>query len=563
MGAGALAMAALFVGWITYGWGGETVTLWFTDLASLAVPAATGATCLLRARRETGHLRQAWVMAGLACLSWAAGQAVWSWIELVQHELSPTPSWADAGYLGFIPFMAASLVMAMTGAAASASRMRALLDGAIVAASIFFISWTTTFAQAFQGGVGSLLGRTINASYPLGDTVLVLLAVYAVTRAPAGSRRPSVYQLAGIFAITVADMGFLLATLAGSYLTGSLIDAGWLMGFQLIGLSAVVPGRQKAGGLPRPTIWGTAASFLPFGAAMATAATVQVIRGALEPVLFWTAFVAIALVLARVFVSLWENLGLTRGIEAAYARLQETERQRSAAVRTVTHDLQNPLSPIQIQLKLLSASQDPATERQRRALSIIGRNTAQIARLVADFADLAKIQDARLRLDVRDMDLAGAVHAAGEGFSEQARERGVAFAVEGTEGLPVRADAGRILQVVQNYLGNALKFTPKGGAITLSVRRDGEAAVAEVRDTGRGLTPDEMARLFKPFSQVHAPGEIPERGTGLGLFICKGLVEAQAGTVGVRSEGKGKGSTFWFRLPLADGARPASPPAGP
>src|SRR5207244_955266 len=103
------------------------------------------------------------------------------------------------------------------------------------------------------------------------------------------------------------------------------------------------------------------------------------------------------------------------------------------------------------------------------------------------------------------------------------------LAAAAPDSLPVRADPGRIAQIIDNLLSNALKFTPKDGRIEVAAMDRGARLVVEVRDTGRGLDPSEAVRLFKPFSQVHQPGEIKERGTGLGLFISRGLAHAHGG----------------------------------
>jgi signal transduction histidine kinase len=103
-------------------------------------------------------------------------------------------------------------------------------------------------------------------------------------------------------------------------------------------------------------------------------------------------------------------------------------------------------------------------------------------------------------------------------------------------------------------LTNALKFTPAGGRVVVEAAQEGADAVVRVRDSGRGLAPDEIPRLFKPFSQVHERSEVAERGTGLGLYISKGIVEAHGGRIGCASEGRGSGSTFSFWLPTRTGA---------
>lgn len=106
-----------------------------------------------------------------------------------------------------------------------------------------------------------------------------------------------------------------------------------------------------------------------------------------------------------------------------------------------------------------------------------------------------------------------------------------------------------------NLVSKAVKFTPAGGTVRVEGKRTNGDVEVEVRDSGRGLAPDEVGRLFKPFSQVHDPKETKERGTGLGLYICKGIVERHGGRVGVESAGLGHGSTFRFVLPIRSPAQ--------
>ena len=448
--------------------------------------------------------------------------------------------------------MAAALVMAVAGTVAAVSRIRTLLDGAILAGSILFLGWAGGFGSEFQAGEGTLIARSVNLVYPVGDVALLVLAAYGLYRAHPGGRLPVLLQTAGIFAIFNADNQFLDENLAGTYATGSILDAGWVAGFLLFGLSALVPGTPAAPEFTRLRQSGSLVSYIPLAAAIATAAAIEVTRGSLEPFLFWNALVVVVLVVARGSLVFAENVSLTQQVEEAYARLKVLEAQRSMLLRTVTHDLQNPLSPIQIQLHLL-AKTDP-TPAQRRGLDIIGRSAEQMKRLTDDLLDLARIEDARLNLDRRRLDLKELLETQAASYADAAQSRGLRLRLDVSAALPVQADSGRLAQVLTNLLSNALKFTPPGGEITVSGTREAAFAIVRVHDTGRGLTAEEVGRLFQPFTQVHAKGEVAERGNGLGLFISKGLVEAHGGTIGVRSEGLGKGSEFWFRIPLQNDA---------
>jgi signal transduction histidine kinase len=206
---------------------------------------------------------------------------------------------------------------------------------------------------------------------------------------------------------------------------------------------------------------------------------------------------------------------------------------------------------VKLQLRLLEARVD---EKGRTGLAVLKRNVEHLERLVADVGDVARLEGGGLRIERRDIDLVALAKLTSESLAPQAAERQVQLTVEAPLALSVHADPGRITQVLYNLVGNALKFTPPGGSISIAIaREDGDVRI-DVRDTGAGMRPDQLARLFKPFSQVHDPATVKrseDKGTGLGLFITKGIVEAHGGRVTVRSAGPGLGSTFTVSLPVA------------
>ena len=233
--------------------------------------------------------------------------------------------------------------------------------------------------------------------------------------------------------------------------------------------------------------------------------------------------------------------------EAANDLLREADAYRLQLLSMIAHDLASPLSPVQIQLGLMERESG-----RTKALDMVRRNVDHLQRLIGDVRDLARVEAGRIALEPRPIDLSALAHKAVEAFAADARERGVSSEVDAPGELPVHADPDRVNQVLINLITNALKFTPNGGNVKVSVSRHDHVARVSVTDEGRGLAADEIPRLFKPFSQVHERHEVKEKGTGLGLFICKGLIEKHHGKIWVESEGHGKGSTFAFSIPLKD-----------
>lgn len=238
----------------------------------------------------------------------------------------------------------------------------------------------------------------------------------------------------------------------------------------------------------------------------------------------------------------------------AQERLRDAQRQRIHLLQQLAHDLASPLSPVKIQLRILKDHVGPNGEK---SLAILRRNIDHVQRLVEDVKDVARLEGSGLKLDRKPTDLADLARQALDTLGPSAAERQVHLALDAPPSLPAAVDPGRITQVMYNLVGNALKFTPTNGRIDIELARRDAHAEVQVRDSGSGMRPDQVARLFQPFVQVHEASEIrrPEdRGTGLGLFISKGIVEAHGGSIAASSGGPGQGSTFTFRLPLADPA---------
>ncbi|MEA3166664.1 MAG: hypothetical protein QOJ26_1536 [Thermoplasmata archaeon] len=250
--------------------------------------------------------------------------------------------------------------------------------------------------------------------------------------------------------------------------------------------------------------------------------------------------------------------------EAELETLRKMNAFKTQFLNTAAHELNTPLTPLRLQLHLLKAeSMGPLNERQGKAVALLDRNVTRLSGLVGEILEVARLQSGRVRLSPTVVEVDAVVDEVVESFNETARKVGVGLSFEGTPGLHVHADRNRFTQVLFNLVSNALKFTPAGGTVTVDARQPNGHIEIKVADTGLGLTPEQMARLFQPFSQVHDPMAIPASGTGLGLYICKGLVEAQGGRIEVRSAGPGRGSTFSFTLPVAGPDQPVSSIAVP
>jgi signal transduction histidine kinase len=233
-----------------------------------------------------------------------------------------------------------------------------------------------------------------------------------------------------------------------------------------------------------------------------------------------------------------------------YGLAQSANRARDEILGIVSHDLRNPISAIGMCARVLDENAPESASERAALLGTIRESATWANRLIQDLLDVASIERGQLSLQTRAEDPAQIVLQALHMFEVEAEQHGISLDAELPTNLPlVKADGARVVQVLGNLLRNAIKFTPQGGRITVSARRDDDRLAFSVHDTGPGISEDNQSRVFDRF--WHSPDGARARGTGLGLSIAKGIVEAHGGRIRVDS-GLGEGSTFAFTLPLAD-----------
>lgn len=238
-------------------------------------------------------------------------------------------------------------------------------------------------------------------------------------------------------------------------------------------------------------------------------------------------------------------------------RFREIDAVKTQFLNTAAHELGTPLTPIRIQLHMLkSARAGDLNNEQSRAIGILDRNVDRLATLVSDMLDAAKVQSQRLQINSQSIRVDDLVRESVESFTDAAAEAGVELAFEAEPGLLAEVDAPRLTKVLFNYLSNAIRFTPRGGSVNVRASSSGDDVLVTVRDTGIGLRPEDVGKLFKPFSQLHDTSAETRAGTGLGLYISRGIVEQHGGEVWCASDGPGRGSTFGFRVPKRRAGKP-------
>jgi signal transduction histidine kinase/ActR/RegA family two-component response regulator len=237
-------------------------------------------------------------------------------------------------------------------------------------------------------------------------------------------------------------------------------------------------------------------------------------------------------------------------LQAQEERLRRLDRKKDEFLATLAHELRNPLAPIRTGVDILSAG--PSAEVTERTLGVIRRQVGHMVRLIDDLLDVSRITRGKLELKrarVRLGDVVSAAIEASRPFIDHGQHR-LDVSVE-DESLCLDADLTRVAQIVSNLLNNASKYTPPGGLIELSARREGANIGIRVRDNGMGIPPEQLEHVFEMFSQVSRTLDSVQSGLGIGLALVRTLAEMHGGSVTATSPGPGCGSTFRVSLPLA------------
>ena len=239
-----------------------------------------------------------------------------------------------------------------------------------------------------------------------------------------------------------------------------------------------------------------------------------------------------------------------------YAEVKDEERRKDEFLAVLAHELRNPLAPLRNALHLLRS--EPAEALAHQAREIMERQLEHVVRLVDDLLDVSRIMSGKVQLRRESVDLRTVFARATDVIRGQVKTQGQELIVSLPEGpVWIEADCVRLAQAVGNLLSNAAKYTDRGGQIWLTGERVGDHAVIRVRDTGIGIPPEILPRIFDLFVQSDGSLTRSQGGLGIGLTLVKRLVEMHGGRVGAASEGLGRGSEFTVTLPVADARRAA------
>lgn len=236
---------------------------------------------------------------------------------------------------------------------------------------------------------------------------------------------------------------------------------------------------------------------------------------------------------------------------ATRAQAESINRQKDEFFAVLSHELKNPLNLIHVKAELLSRVPDAKhIPLVQDAAQAIQRSVISQAKIIDDLLDLSRVRTGKLALSFGDVDLAAVVRSVTEACATDADDSGIALSTCGTDTAHViQADSVRVEQMLWNLLRNALKFTPRGGSIRVALFEDNRFACIEVRDTGKGIAPDFLPKVFDMFSQAERSVKRDGSGLGIGLSLTKQLAEMHGGRIEAESAGIDRGACFRLWLP--------------
>ncbi|MBV8528190.1 MAG: diguanylate cyclase [Candidatus Dormibacteraeota bacterium] len=311
--------------WLQFQWGGNHLTTVMDDITQIVAPFFAAGCCLVAALRTRARRRFAWLMLGASAAVWGLGSGAWAYYEVLRGEAVPYPSLADVGYLSAVPLAAVALVAFFRRGEAS---VRHLLDGLLVAGGLLAVSWTTVMGALFASHSGGALENALGLAYPIGDVILLTVALSLLRAARGEWRLALVLLCSGILLYSIADSLFTYLTTIGVYSTVNGMDVMWVVAYYLIGIAALVPSGQPDSPFDRR--WSTVSVVLPYGfVAIALLVAVAVnLHGGLTMFYVWNVRGLLGVLLIRQAITLRENRQLNRHLEERVA-----ERTRELASR--------------------------------------------------------------------------------------------------------------------------------------------------------------------------------------------------------------------------------------
>jgi signal transduction histidine kinase len=563
---------------------------------------------------------QRWVplLLSLAILSYIIGQGIWTYNENIAHLPVLFPSWADAGFLGSYPFLLLAILLLPVRPLTLQARMRIFLDGLIIMLAVVTFSWYFVLGPTILSSGGTAQGRIIGLTYPLMALLLIFCLLLLTVRSRDRVLQPAALLLScALITIVVTDSIYEYLELHNMYTTGGLLDVGWPLGFMLVGLSAralqqqLKFGSHSSSPLPAPVPPPEQKRGIEQSSLLPQALIPLFFASAVVLLLIWTEFadhntalgkgvslgvvILLGLMVVRQVSVIWEEIGqnhllqriqrdlserneaLQRAnlqleaqahLEGAYEQQRHLNEMKDQFVLNVSHELRTPLTQVYGYLELLELYHNTlSSEQQMEFIHKATQGCVTLLPLINTILDATETGTYSTTLQTRELPLSQLVQSVLEEFGPlQQCEHPVQLEI--AEGLAALGDHQYFCQTLRNLLSNAFKYTPPHTPVSViatccdpitHTQASNPQVCICVRDSGPGIPAEDIPLLFEKFVRLKRDLAGPIRGTGLGLYISKQLVEAMGGSIWVERSGDARqGSSFCFTLPA-----PAIDPAKP
>ena len=543
----------------------------FLTLLSANTSWLSGAAAALWPKRE----RLGWTLIGCGCIMWGIGEGFWRYYFALGQN--PFPSLADIGYASFPPLVLLGLLLSFSRI--GSQRLLVLLDSLIAMGSILAISWYLLLGSLAQASGETTLAKFLGLYYPTADVALVSCVIFFLLCRPepvfhTPARRVSLLVLGcglGLLLLSDSLAAWSVQQNAGIYVDGTWMDLGWPLGMMAIGLAAHLRGTLSAKepmvsqdqpqSQTRRVRFGTLQAipyvllFVLLTVLLANGLSSTPSQQYLRPVLLVATLLVISLVVVRqILMGQAEQQAVL-----AYEQQRQVNQLKDELLVNLNHELRTPLTTIAGYVELLRTHDqqlDPAS--RMTFLDAAAQGCEDLLTLVTHLLEAAAMSQGTWSLHCQPCAVERIVEEVVSSLDPRDRQAHPLQMELANQSL-VWADPQYVREVLLNLLSNALKYTPTQTPILLRTSLRGGPETQQVcimvQDVGPGIPPAEQPLLFQKFVRLRRDLAGTIGGSGLGLYLCKRLVEAMGGQIWVESSGKaGEGSCFCFTLP-------ASPPS--
>jgi len=565
----AFAAVALPLGILYFFVGPDAETIIYQTFSVSALVAT-----LVGIRRYRPAPAHHWWLFAAGLAMWCLGDAYWDCYRWILQTEAPYPSPADLAFFMGYPFLIAGLFTLARGW--GRPRLGDILDGLIIVVAAAILTGLFLLGPIFGAESSSPL-ETVNAlGIPVADVVLLAGLTQLVFR---GRVRSFALRciIVAILSTLVADPIYSYLSLKGTYTIGMPVDAGWLILYSLWGIAALHPSMARMAFLPETkaetlSLWRIAALLTALLAApgvliaetalgrtadaydLGGVAILTTLLVGMRVVLLQRERKAVQVELAeseRKYRELFQEAeGAREALATQNERLREVDGLKDDLIALVSHELRTPLTSIVGYLELVQEDEDELKEEHRSHLEVVQRNAHRLLGLVSDLLFAAQVQAGRVTLEKDLVSVPELLDQAVAAALPAAADRQIDVTVHARDEAEVIGDKQRLAQVLDNLLSNALKFTPTGGSVGISVIAREDTVLIEVEDSGIGISAADQKKLFTRFFRTEAAVRKAIKGTGLGLSIVKAIVEGHGGQITVESA-ENKGAAFRIVLPLA------------